>query len=481
MTAAETLYQFMQTRPRPEDVAQYIVGCGVKFTERERRILKMAARHSFRNTLYDYSSMASDFFRPDTAEKQVKTASELFGVCALSSAECADPALVEGYVRHVSKLIGKQFGCSDFKDHRLNREQRIAAGLRKGHRWYNKRFRLLGRMERKILRMVREGKKYLLTRVGKSGFAIEVPYEEFAADLPTACFVTYMAACMSRRSVFTNTSQSRAYDEVASVLYNKLTHRKDTRWGVIAAVYPVKRVLSKLDDGQKGAMLARCWKLFEVAGELLAETWETSAVERSTMIVQRDCDSSTWNQVAGGWNKTREHWISLTHALGMQSILDELCPGKVMRLMAADVAYWHRRSGGDVHPATKVWADLPLPWEVVEGKVGCTRVMVEEACKRHGVNPASWVGAKVRGKVEEFTPTPELVHGVAVSSPALAKALRKAGVFSGKMLKHVPDKPFHVERDKDGFALRALDGVLVDDLDDKTKREVLVNGFSAGV
>jgi hypothetical protein len=53
-----------------------------------------------------------------------------------------------------------------------------------------------------------------------------------------------------------------------------------------------------------------------------------------------------------------------------------------------------------------------------------------------------------------WAPTPELVHGVQVSSPALALALRKAGVFSGRPLRHAPPS-FLVARDVHGAALRA--------------------------
>ncbi|GAA4221237.1 hypothetical protein FHR32_005316 [Streptosporangium album] len=39
-------------------------------------------------------------------------------------------------------------------------------------------------------------------------------------------------------------------------------------------------------------------------------------------------------------------------------LLDVACPGKAMRLMAADLAWWHRGTGGDVDPDTRVWASL---------------------------------------------------------------------------------------------------------------------------
>jgi hypothetical protein len=44
-----------------------------------------------------------------------------------------------------------------------------------------------------------------------------------------------------------------------------------------------------------------------------------------------------------------------------------MCPGKVLRLMAADVAWWHRQSGGGLHQDTAVWKELPLAVGGVSG------------------------------------------------------------------------------------------------------------------
>ena len=43
-----------------------------------------------------------------------------------------------------------------------------------------------------------------------------------------------------------------------------------------------------------------------------------------------------------------------------------------------------------------------------------------------------WIARRGKKRVERFTPTPELVHGVVVASPSMAQAMRKAGIFSGK-------------------------------------------------
>ncbi|MGW3044904.1 hypothetical protein ACWC9T_33810, partial [Kitasatospora sp. NPDC001159] len=166
----------------------------------------------------------------------------------------------------------------------------------------------------------------------------------------------------------------------------------------------------------------------------LEDAWERCPLERDTMIVRRGNDSSTWNQAAQAWNTARAHWLALLTELDRVEVLDRICPGKVPRLMAADVAYWHRMSGGGLHPDTYVWAELPLPWEVLRGEKECPRSLVEAVCARHGVDPVAgaWTAPRPAAEAVAFRRTPELVHGVAVTDPLMASALRSAGIFSGK-------------------------------------------------
>eukprot|EP01032_Pedospumella_encystans_P006470 gene6470-7745_t len=93
----------------------------------------------------------------------------------------------------------------------------------------------------------------------------------------------------------------------------------------------------------------------------------------------------------------------------MDNLLDELCFGKVLRLIAGDVAYVHRKLGHAPEPNTIVWNDLPLPWEVFGGKAICTREAVRTACRKAGIDPekTGWIAPREHGVVP-FTPTPEL-------------------------------------------------------------------------
>lgn len=450
----KALFDAVQTRPRPEDVAELIEAV-LPLGHGEKAVLGKASKNSLRKLSIaygtHYSSMAADFSRPRSAEKQVGTAAAVFKVEPLTAAECLSPERVTAWVSRLGETISHVFGDKT----RLTRAQRREVGIFKVQRWYNKRWRILRNLEDKIERLAWESRKYTFTRVGKSALATKIRFEDFAADLPTACLVAYLSARMSVRSVFTNTSQDRAFDEIAEMLLKKCEANPDSRWDVIAHVSPQARILKRLSDEQKGRLLGAWWDLMMDMADMLKIIWERSAFDRRDMIVSRGNDSSSWNQVAGGWNKARENWVSLVHALGFEGMLTEVCPGKVMRLMAADVARWHRSSGGGVHPDTAVWADLPAPWEVIRGEKSCTREYVELVCGTHGVDPEKWTSFKKDQRAVAFKPTPELVHGVVVSNPYLATALRKAGVFSGKGLRdEVPD--FAVKRDENGFALRAV-------------------------
>jgi len=82
--------------------------------------------------------------------------------------------------------------------------------------------------------------------------------------------------------------------------------------------------------------------------------------------------------------------------------------------------------------------------------------MVEAICRKHGVDPVKkgWTAAAQK-RVAEFRPTPELVHGVTVSSPQLAAAIKKAGWFSGKRAVPLDDEhgEVRVYRDQHGAVL----------------------------
>ncbi|HLZ61269.1 MAG TPA: hypothetical protein VKR06_30325 [Ktedonosporobacter sp.] len=429
----------LNQRKRPEDIAQIIVEqLQGRLVRSQEAILQKAAQGSLKRRFIAYTSMLEDFARPVGLARQVTVARKLFPYPeAPPLDQCDDPAVIETYLRLAGQQIRKEFGQNDFQEHRLNHEARRTAGMDISRRRYNKLFRILTHMEAKLATLIREWKKLELTKVGKSSFGSRLSWEDFAADENSACFIAYYVARCNLRSEFTIAGQQKPYDEIAHMLMARCRESATTAWWAIAHVYPSQEVLLHLSDEQKGELLGKWFTALQEIAALLEETWEKSEIKRATMVVHRGNDSSTWNLMAGAWNRARAHWIALLYALGMENILTEICPGKVLRLMAADVVAWHYMAGGRLDTNTDVWNELSLPWDVLSGKATCTIQMVKDACRKYDLDPekSGWTAPRPRNTVANFRPTPELVHGITISNPYLATFLRKAGFFSGKHIK----------------------------------------------
>jgi hypothetical protein len=435
-TPLRQMFHGLDRRYRPEDVADLVLReLRDALPHRDRQVINKVARRALVRT-GSFSSMTQDFHRPVGMAAQMAVARRLFaGVAAPAAVGFDDdPDAVLEYLSRAERLIGKSVGANSFLKDRLNRVHREIEGVDWSKRQYNKRFRLATRMEAKCDRLRRLIQARGLTLVSKSRLTSRLSWEEFSADRDAACFVAYYAARCSLRSEFTIDVQQRPYDEVADLLLRRCRQSGWTNWWAIAHAFPEKAVLARLDGERKGTLLARWFAVLEQLSAYLRDLWQANRFDRRTMIVRRGNDSSTWNVMAGAWNKARESWFALLDAMEMRDVTDAMCPGKVLRLMAADVAAWHRMAGGRPSDDTPVWAELPLPWEVLSGAATCTRADVEACCARHGVDPvkSGWTAARSGPRVATFRPTPELVHGVTVGQPGLALTLRKLGFFSGK-------------------------------------------------
>ncbi|MFD7909903.1 hypothetical protein ACFV30_04120 [Streptomyces sp. NPDC059752] len=435
------LHASLGLRRRPEDIAQLIQDL---FAARQvapdpatAEALEKASQYSLRRVWHGYTSMLEEFAAPVGAQRQLARATALFAsVPELPEGAGDDPTEIEAVIRRAGEEIHRRYGENDFGLDRLNRMERDEAGIGElSKRQYNKQFRLLRRMEAKLARLLHEQRRREVTMTGKGALAHTLPYEVFGADPDTAAFIAYLTARAHMRSVFTNTKQRRPYDEVAEALLGRLRAAPErTDWYAVAHVHPTREVLGHLSDQELIRLLVRWNRFLREVAELLEDAWNRSGFEATSMVVRRGDDSSTWNQAAQAWGTARAHWFALMTELGQEEVLDRVCPGKVPRLMAADVAAWHRRSGGGLHPDTYVWADLPRPWEVLRGESECTRSLVEAACARHGVDPVAggWTAPRPTAEAVRFQRMPELVHGVAVADPLMASAMRSAGVFSGR-------------------------------------------------
>lgn len=400
-----------------------------------RRLLDKAARGSLSRRIFGYTSMAQEFARVVGAEQQINKVIELFQLDRPNNLDPDYMPDIERFIAEVAPVINKQVGGNNFVTDRLNKSEREVLGIDLSKRAYNKKWRLLKRLENKLLKMQRETKKREFQMIAKHGLAHQLEYEAFAKDKNTACFIAYYNARCNLRSTFTNEKQARPYDEICDMLFKRCTGpaASSTNWLAIAQLYTGQQVLSYLSDEEKGILLGKWTSTLQEIASLLDELWASNSIKRETMIVQRGNDSSTWNNTAGAWNKARDQWMNLIYSLGLESILDVLCFGKVMRLMAADVAYWHQDSGGKLDPNTEVWSKLPLPWEVFSGLKTCNRQLVIHYCREAGIDAerSGWIAPRPHG-IAAYSPTPELVHGVTIANPFLASILKKHKFFSAK-------------------------------------------------
>ncbi|MET9627857.1 hypothetical protein ABZX92_10375 [Lentzea sp. NPDC006480] len=428
MDALDRLYDSLDARLRPEDVAALVLEAQPSLTHREREVVQYAAAHASRR--HGFSAVDA---RPVGATHQVAAARFLFGVDG-GVVDVDDPISVLEFAAAVGSEIDWNPAHTDFLTDRLNRDARDAAGIELSKRQYNRRFRMLRRLSAKVSRMERARKMRDTTLFAAPGFVGAVDRARFRADPDAACFIAYFTALRELRREFVLESRANPFDLVADVLFARCAARGGTDWPMIALTCPAPDVLSRLRPEQLGRLLGMWSAATRSIASSLAALWQSASIDKATMIVRQGVDSSTWNALAGVYNTARAGWIACLHAAGLTSLIEHAWPGKVMRVMAGDLAAWHQEPGGSLHPDTSVWSRLPLPWDVLDGTVACSRADVEAACREQRVEPekSGWTAPRTHRAIARFRLTPELVHGVAVSDPLWAMMLRRAHVFGGQ-------------------------------------------------
>lgn len=429
------LHRSLDGRLRPEDVLAIIVrgAPGAVPSSMRPNIRPAGSKAGPRWDAIDpsWSSMSTDFVRPVGAAAQFASAARAFNhPLQPVSAHGLDPDSPSDVAFAVSMLAEEIGGNGP----RLTREQRAAAGLGNlSRRKYNRQWRAMRRLHHKGRVLSVEQKKRGMQIIGHSGFGADITLERFAADRHAAHFIAYWVARKNLRRQFTLSGRQNPMDTVAAWFLRACVDATDTDWAMVAWVCPNVGILKRLTGQEVGELLGKWFNVMLECSHILMDAWP-SDVDKWTMVVRRGHDSSTWNTMATAYNMARSSWLACIAALGAERLLDARCPGKVMRLMAADLMRWHSSVGDDVEPNTKVWAWLPMPWEVLHGTQPCSRAAVERACTAAGLDPRSsgWTAPRPAGEPAPFTVTPELVHGVTVASPEWAALLRRAGVFSGK-------------------------------------------------
>lgn len=441
-TYLRKLHESLDSRLRPEDVLAIIVrGRPSAVPDVWRRQFPAGGSGARKQAYLGWSSMSSEFARPIGAARQLASAKRAFGTAA-DNLHYMDFTASDIYpdnptdVGWVVEKLGEQLGGNG---QRLDRDERKRAGVELSRRKYNRQWRAMRRLHHKSRKLAVEIEKRDLQILGRSGFVSQISLERFAADPTAAHFIAYWVARKNLRRQFSLEGKQNPMDEVATWFLLQCTKADTVDWAMIAMVCPNVGILNKLTDDEKGELLAKWFTVLRSCSNLLKQSWPADA-DKSTMTVKRGHDSSTWNTIAQAYNTARASWLACIAALGAEQVLDAACPGKVMRLMAADLARWHGSVGSVIEPNTKVWALLPMPWDVLDGRATCSRAFVQRACAAAGLDPqrTGWTAPRPAAPPVPFTVTPELVHGVTVASPEWAMLLRRAGVFSGKKLANDP-------------------------------------------
>lgn len=300
-------------------------------------------------------------------------------------------------------------------------------------RAYRRAVRSVLHLQQRTAVLAAERDREAAVAFGKARLAHLVTEDDFVACPATAAFTAYYVARLNLRTRFTAGSQARPMDTLAEELLAGALAAPTCRPAVLASVLTRWRVLDLLDDAQCGELLGRYYEQLAAAARALRGAFDPNR-DRTRMIMRAGDDSSTWNAASRAFNQARTGWLNLTRGLGYEDLVEGCCPGKVPALVAADVAAWHALEGREQHVDVRVWADLPLPWDVVLGDEDCPAELVRQVCRRYGVDPeaAGWTAPYRQDLAELPEPAPDLVHGVTVTSPLLAHLMRQVGVFSGQ-------------------------------------------------
>ncbi len=413
--AVQALYHCVRARrPMYEDVAEIILDIiGDNLATQDRVLLARAAKKSVFKEAWAYKTMAPDYSRPHGSMKLVRKAEELFCVDkALTPLECEDVKKIRILLNTISNQVGYESSRCDFIKDRCNRPERKQLGIEHTKRQYNKRWRFLKRMERKISRMEEEDRKYKFLRLGSSALVHQMTEEEIQSDMPTACFIAYYHARLSGPGFL----DTKAYDRVSEMLCRHAMSSETVNLSAIAYIYPGQVVLKKLSEFEKGKLLGVWYnKLSNLAGELKV-IWKETGINLTTMNIEKGNDYYTWNLVANAWNRTREHWIEMLYSMRVHGLLHSLCPGRALNLFSSNPY-----SQGQFEK--KVWHSIPKPWDVIEGKEQCTKEMIEKKCAENKVSLNKWISTKhhLQSYMGKFQA--ECIAGVAGENEALAEFL----------------------------------------------------------
>ncbi|GGV16492.1 hypothetical protein GCM10010495_33510 [Kitasatospora herbaricolor] len=362
---------------------------------------------------------------PAGAGRQLAVAGALFGSVG-GTVPAGGAEQVARAVRFGGREIGRPPGAADFRE-RLNREARAAAGLGGlSKRQYNKRFRLLRRLEAKqeVLELAERERR--AAALAETGLLSLLDAARPTGDLATACLIAFQAARRHCDPDVTGWLSRRAGHRVTELLLARAAASPGTDWWALAHVHPVREVVTRLTEHQRGLLAGRWSAGLRETAALLERAHGRCSIEPTAMFARPGDDAYAWNLAARAWNAARVQYLEVLEALGAQEVLGRVCPGQVAWLDVIEPESWRRWVSDRKFREIEVWAGLPLPWQVLAGTEDCPAELVERVCRRHGVDPVrtGWTTGRARWAAPAGRLTAAFVDGVAEADPVLARVLR---------------------------------------------------------
>lgn len=433
MSNIEVLYKSLNQRERPEDIAELVLSV-LKNQLSPTEIGDLRKVNNQPGVVwYRRWPATKEFEWAISLKKQITEAIEIFDLKKAGPIDYISVPDIKSFIKSISPLIHKQLGKNDFRRDRLTKSDRKDLHFSTSKRQYNKKWRLIKKLEYRLTTFQRVLTLVELQKIAKHGIVHQLDFKNFKSDLNAACFIAFYCAKSNLKSKYTTELGEEGYGHISELLLKRCLKStkegqvgNETNWLALSHIYSSEEVLTNLTDEQKGDLLCNWTNILDELANILEKYWNNNLLIKETMIEKKGMDSIKWNSAADAWNNARDHWVNLIYSLGLDYVLDEILFGKVIRLTWPHVVVGPTASLRKQIPHKEVWNMLPLPWEVFKGKEKCNKEVVIKCCELVEIDAEKygWVTLGFH-EVTEYKPTPELVQGIAVSNPFLATILKK--------------------------------------------------------